>query len=439
LTNDHIDRVSSLKIASFAIGDELLDGRVADGNSKDLGTALSTLGLELCEVRTVPDQRERIEAALRGLSATADVVVTSGGLGPTSDDITAECIARVAGCGIRFDELAYQRMKAMFDSRGIPMPESNRRQAELPATSRTLDNQVGTAPGFVTPLLVDGRTVEVWSFPGVPREYRHLLEGSLIPALRQRVGGGRTLVRRTLRSLGLAESAIGERLAALERDNPDVRVQYRAAFPEVIIRLVTEAAADRAAVAAAEGRVDALQLRAKAAIGDSVWALDDTALEQAIVDALAARGQTLSLAESCTGGLVSKRVTDVSGSSAVFLGGVVSYANAVKVAQLDVPRALLDEHGAVSEPVALAMANGVRARLASTWAVATTGVAGPLGGSDDRPVGTVWFAVAGPHGATAKLKRLPNFGRERIREMAAAWALRLLLDALANSEPLRVP
>lgn len=427
--------MTSLRIAALSIGDELLDGRIKDGNTHDLGNALSALGLELGEARVIPDVRQTIVDTVRALVQNYDIIVTSGGLGPTSDDVTAECLAEAAGCGLRFDEPSFVRMQAMFEGRGIEMPANNRRQAMLPASSRTLVNQMGTAPGFVTPFVVGDRSVEVWSFPGVPREYQHLRDDELLPVLLRRLassGAALTLVRRTLRCLGLAESAIGERLTPLEKAHPDVRVQYRAAFPEIIVRLVLTT--DAEAVAAVNARADALADEARAAIGSSVWGMGDEPLEERVLTAARARGFTVATAESCTGGLVAKRLTDVAGSSDVVLGGVVSYANSAKVGLLDVPQALLDAHGAVSAPVAEAMAAGARARLGASLAVSVSGVAGPGGGSADKPVGTVVFGLATPDGVTSVKKKFPDFGRERVREMAAATALRLLLSALSDTD-----
>lgn len=424
-------KTGKLRIESLAVGDELLDGRIADKNTQDLGDALAALGLELQGARTVPDHRATIVAAVREAAARADIVVTSGGLGPTTDDITAECVAEAAGASLRLDEASFEKIKAMFAFRGIPMPESNRRQAMLPSTSLTLDNEQGTAPGFVTPI----GDAEVWSFPGVPREYHHLLADRLLPRIRERlVAGGEApvLVRRTLRTLGLAESAVGERLASLSAANPDVRVQYRAAFPEILVRLVVEGT-DRVAC---EARADQLLDRARADIGASVYGTGDDPLEVRVLRLLEGRGETLATAESCTGGLVAKLLTDVPGSSSVVTGGVVSYANSAKTAFLDVDTALLEAHGAVSAEVATAMAAGARVRFGSTWSVAITGIAGPSGGTADKPVGLVWFAVAGRHGVEATKKRFPDFGRGRIREMAAATALRLLLEkAQADGAP----
>ena len=427
--------MTSLRIAALSIGDELLDGRIKDGNTHDLGNALSALGLELGEARVIPDVRQTIVDTVRALVQNYDIIVTSGGLGPTSDDVTAECLAEAAGCGLRFDEPSFVRMQAMFEGRGIEMPANNRRQAMLPASSRTLVNQMGTAPGFVTPFVVGDRSVEVWSFPGVPREYQHLRDDELLPVLLQRLassGAALTLVRRTLRCLGLAESAIGERLTPLEKAHPDVRVQYRAAFPEIIVRLVLTV--DAGASAAVNARADTLADEARAAIGSSVWGMGDEPLEERVLTAARARGLTLATAESCTGGLVVKRLTDVAGSSDVVLGGVVSYANSAKVALLDVPEALLEAHGAVSGPVAEAMAAGARARLGASLAVSVSGVAGPGGGSADKPVGTVVFGLVTPDGVTSVKKKFPDFGRERVREMAAATALRLLLSALTGPD-----
>ena len=432
--------MTSLRIAALSIGDELLDGRIKDGNTHDLGNALSALGLELGEARVIPDVRQTIVDTVRALVQNYDIIVTSGGLGPTSDDVTAECLAEAAGCGLRFDEPSFVRMQAMFEGRGIEMPANNRRQAMLPASSRTLVNQMGTAPGFVTPFVVGDRSVEVWSFPGVPREYHHLRDDELLPVLLQRLSSSGaaltlTLVRRTLRCLGLAESAIGERLSSLSAANADVRVQYRVAFPEIIVRLVfTVDATDAGAVAAVNARADALADEARTAIGSGVWGMGDEPLEERVLTAARARGLTVATAESCTGGLVAKRLTDVAGSSDVVLGGVVSYANSAKVGLLDVPQALLDAHGAVSAPVAEAMAAGARARLGASLAVSVSGVAGPGGGSADKPVGTVVFGLATPDGVTSVKKKFPDFGRERVREMAAATALRLLLSALTGPD-----
>jgi nicotinamide-nucleotide amidase len=412
-----------ITVESIAIGDELLDGRVLDGNSKGLGDALSVLGLELTRTTIVNDDRATIAEAVREASARATLIVTSGGLGPTTDDVTAEAIALAAGTDLRLDEDALARVTAMFAARNLPMPDNNRRQAMLPRTSRTLPNAQGTAPGFVTP--VGGAFV--WSFPGVPREYTHLLEEHLLPVLRARMQSrNQAVVRRTIRTIGIGESTVGERLAAFEKAHPDVRVQYRVFYPENLVRLVV--GGPDATIA--DARADALVEEARAAIGRSAYAIGDTSIEERVVHLLVERGETVSVAESCTGGLIAKRLTDVPGSSKAFRGGVVAYANEAKSELLDVDAKLIERDGAVSEGVAKALAEGAQKRLHATWALSSTGIAGPAGGSLDKPVGTVWLGVAGPSGVRAEKKKLPDFGRERIRELATALSLAWLLEEL---------
>lgn len=415
---------SPLIIESLAIGDELLDGRLADTNSRMLAEALSDLGLSLSRAVAVGDHIDDIAAAVREAAGRADVVVTSGGLGPTTDDLTAEGVASAAGCGVRLDEESWQRIQARFAERGFELPPNNRRQAELPETSTTLPNEVGVAPGFLTE--VGG--AEVFSFPGVPREYRWLLEHHLSPRLRERLSRAaeRHQARRTLRCLGITESALGQAMADFEQAHPDVRVQYRTSFPENHLRLVVEGGDP----AETEARADALAAEARGLIGGAVYAIGDKPLEELLLAALTSRGLTLATAESCTGGLIGKVLTDVPGSSTAFLGGVVSYANDVKVAFLDVDANVLADKGAVSEEVAAQMAEGARRRLGATYGVSTTGIAGPGGGSDDKPVGTVWFGLSGPEGTFTKRRWLPFPGRSQIRELAAAVSLRWLLSHL---------
>lgn len=417
-----------LTVESLAIGDELLDGRLADTNSKVLADALSSLGLGLVRAVVIDDDEERIAEAVREAAARADVVVTSGGLGPTSDDLTALGVARAAGCSLRLDEGVWAQIQARFAERGLPLPPNNRRQAELPEAATTLRNGAGVAPGFVTRV----GSAEVFSFPGVPKEYRWLLEHALVPRLKARlethdsVALGEYRAIRTLRCLGITESALGQALVPLEATHSGLRVQYRTHFPENYARLVVTGT-ERAAV---EAEADALAAQARRLIGGAVYGVGEASLEERLLAALTARGATLVTAESCTGGLLGKRLTDVPGSSAAYAGGVVAYANEAKTALLEVDEELLREHGAVSEEVARAMAEGARARLGATFALSTTGVAGPGGGSAEKPVGTVCFGLAGPHGTLTKRRLLPAAGRDAIRELAAAVSLRWLLAHL---------
>jgi len=419
---------SSIVVSCLAIGDELLDGRVADTNSQRLAEALFPLGVRIRTASLVDDDVDTIAAELTRLAAFSDLVVTSGGLGPTTDDLTAEAVAKAAGCSTRLDAPSLARIRARFEERGVPMPPNNEGQALVPDSARAIENGAGISPAFVTRV---GRC-EVWSLPGVPSEYDWFTAHHLVDAVRARVAEGARvhLARATIRCLGITESGLGHALADFERAHPDVRVQYRTKFPENHVRLVVERASDDEAARA----VDALVDEARALIGGAVYAVGEDDLEKLVVDALAARGETLSVGESCTGGLLAGAVTDVAGASAVFAGGVVAYANDAKRALLDVDDALLAAHGAVSEEVARAMAIGARARFSSTWALSITGVAGPGGGTEDKPVGTVCFGLAGPNGASTKRRLLMMPGRARIRQMSVAVALRWLHTELSRRE-----
>jgi nicotinamide-nucleotide amidase len=408
----------AFKVATLAIGDELLDGRLADTNSQRLAETLFELGLSIERAWVVSDDEDVIIEALKTLSATHQLIVTSGGLGPTSDDKTAEAVARAAGCGIRTDQEALASIIERFASRGIPMPDNNKRQAEVPEHSRTYQNGAGISPAFVTAL----GDAEVWSFPGVPSEYDWFTHACLMPALRERLKVGEDrLRRRNLRCLGITESGLAAAVEGFEQAHPEVRVQYRTRFPENHLRLV--AAHD-------DATMDALADEARRAIGGSVYAIGDDDLEVLLIRALTEQDKTVAVAESCTGGLIAARLTDVPGASAALLGGVVAYANSVKEALLDVKSATLEAHGAVSEEVAAEMAVGVRERLGADFGLSVTGVAGPGGGSEDKPVGTVCFGLATADGVSTKRRFLPWLRREWIRQMSASVLMRWLLKEL---------
>ncbi len=404
----------TLKIETLAIGDELLDGRLADTNSQMLARDLVDLGITLSRQTVVGDAVEEIAEAVRRAAERADIVVTSGGLGPTTDDLTAEGVAQAAGVSIRLDEPSWERIQSLFAARGLELPENNRRQAEVPESARILENQKGVAPGFVTEV----GSAEVWSFPGVPREFQHLQAAHLIPHLKERLSAT-SLFTETLRCLGATESKVGSVIEPIEGRYPNLRFQYRAHFPEILLRLV---GSERAEVERAADE-------AEEAIGRSVYGRGEASLAERVLHALEAAGQTLATAESCTGGLIAKTLTDVPGASRVYRGSVVAYEDDVKVALLDVEEATLKAHGAVSQAVATQMAEGARTRLRADWAVSTTGIAGPGGGTLEKPVGTVCIALAGPRGTKARTLHLPIPERERIRSMSAAVALRELLSA----------
>lgn len=410
-----------MRIELLTIGDELLDGTVTDHNAAHIGAALAARGRLVARGTRLPDRLDALVPALREIAARADVCICTGGLGPTDDDLTLEALAAAAGVERRFDEEAWSRIERIYGERRPP--ESNRRQATLPDGARPLYSEVGTAPGVE--VSIGG--CRFFALPGVPREMRWFVERYVLPAIEP--GPIRS---RTLRFVGIGESDLAALIDGLAL--PGVDIAWLTPLPEVHVKL-------RA------GDPDALA-EATAAVRDATRAHyigeGDIGLAEATIAACDAAGWCIGAAESCTGGLVGAALTDVSGSSAVFHGSIVSYANAVKHGVLGVPRWILDSprYGAVSEECARAMAEGARRVLGVDATVAITGVAGPGGGTPEKPVGTVWFAWSGlpaADGASAdptfaELRRFRG-DRERIRRLAVAHALdRLRRAALVAVE-----
>ncbi|HUE97176.1 MAG TPA: CinA family nicotinamide mononucleotide deamidase-related protein, partial [Longimicrobiaceae bacterium] len=340
--------------AVLAIGDELVSGRTIDTNSGFLAQALRAAGVEITGFFTVPDDEDAIVAALTRALADADLVVSSGGLGPTADDLTTACVARLAGVELELDEGSLAEIEERFRSRGLEMPPNNRKQALFPTGSRILPNPDGTAPGFIREIPRVAGIGFVACLPGVPREMRRITEESLVPWVAGQAGG-MYLASRVFSTVGLSESRLDELLAGVV-ETAEARVSFRAAFPRLQIRLSLATAT----VEEGEHRLERLEQRVRERLGDHLYAVGDVGLEETVGALLASRSLTLGVAESCTGGLIGHRLTEVPGSSAYFSGGIVAYSNELKVALLGVSRATLDAHGAVSEPAALEMARGVR-------------------------------------------------------------------------------
>lgn len=395
----------------IAIGDELLSGETVDSNSSYLDGLLEPRGYRVLRHLTVPDDVDAIAEAFTEATARAELVLSTGGLGPTQDDLTLEGLAGALGCPLELHEPTLEAIRARFRAFGRTMTPNNERQARLPVIGEPLDNEVGTAPGF-TAELGDAR---VYAMPGVPREVRWLMKHRVLPRLPVPEAAR---VRRTLKVLGLGESKLETKITEIVRAHPDVRFGYRTMGLENHVKLMAEGEG-------AEARLDAAEVAVRAELGPRYYGKDEETLESILRDRLTEANQTVAVAESCTGGLVGKRLTDLPGSSAYLVGGVVAYDNSVKSGVLGVPEADLEAHGAVSEPVARAMAEGVRRVLGADWGLATTGIAGPSGGTEDKPVGTVWMAVAGADGTEAKQIRLPG-DRAQVRERTAA----LVLDQL---------
>lgn len=392
----------------LTIGDELLSGEVVDTNASWLDGQLAEWGWIVRRHTTVLDDVEAISAALLEAAGAAELVVVSGGLGPTQDDVTLAALARALGVGLVEHAPTVASLRARAERLGRALTPNNLRQAQVPAVGEVLPNAVGTAPAFTARLL----GAEVYLLPGVPRELRYLAEH----VVRPRVSRGQPAVyRRTLKVIGLGESQLEHALGSAVGGWTGVRVGFRTLGVENHLKL---------AASSPEGLAPAVEA-ARAALGAQVFGEDEQTIEAVVLAALSARGQTLATAESCTGGLVSQRLTRVPGASSALLGGAVVYANALKVSLAGVPEALLIAHGAVSEPVARALAEGIRARAQATWGVSTTGIAGPGGGTPEKPVGLVWIAVAGPDRTEARELRLGG-EREQIQAGAAAHALELL-------------
>jgi len=406
----------------IAIGSEMLTPFRSDTNSLFLTARLNELGIELARKTIVGDDRTQLTDAIASALSRAQVVITIGGLGPTADDLTRECAAEVLDRTMLRDDGIAAQLVARFRARGMVMPQVNLRQAMVIAGATILPNSRGTASGQW--IERDGKHLIL--LPGPPRELETMFSDAVFPALRSRLP--RTfLKRRQLRMTGLTESAAEEIAAPIYTQYTNPVTTILASLGEIQLHL-TSTADDEAE---AQSRVDTLATQLENALGSVVFSKDGQSLESVIGCALTAKGASLAVAESCTGGLLGERITSIPGSSTYFLGGVISYANTAKHDLLDVPASVLDEHGAVSEAVARLMAEGARNRMRSTYALAITGVAGPGGGSADKPVGLVYIALATPENTLVERKK---FGGERepIRWQAAQAALDLLRRHLAG-------
>ncbi len=403
----------------LAIGDELVHGGLLDTNSRHLAEEIERLGAVVHRMTVVGDDPGRLRDAIDGACRRADVVLATGGLGPTLDDRTRDVVAGILGESLRFDDASWQQILAWFERFQRPVPDSNRRQAELPASATPLTNTVGTAPGFSVRL----HDATLFVMPGVPREMKVMLRDEVLPAIAA-MGGLTPTAQRLLRVLGPSEAMLGEAVGDLMEPGRNPAVGVTASGGLLTLRVV--ATAPTLAEAEAMCEETAASLRPK--LGSWMFAEGEAELPELVLARLQRDNRSIAFAESCTGGLCAARLTDVAGSSAVMLGGVVAYSNAAKVALLDVPQALLDEHGAVSEPVARAMAEGARQRFGSDCAYATTGIAGPSGGSDHKPVGTVCFGYADAAHAKAWTVPIPGLGRSFVRDRAVFEVWRDLMQ-----------
>jgi nicotinamide-nucleotide amidase len=406
-----------LTASILAIGDEIVSGITVDSNSAFLADALRSIGIESVGGFSVADDETALARALERALIDADVVLTTGGLGPTADDLTTAVVARVAGRDLRTDEESLRRIEERFRSRNIPMPPNNAKQALIPVGATIVPNPTGTAPGFICPVDLPDRTRHIICLPGVPGEMRRMAVETVLPWLRERAGEQR-FGSRVFSTFGLSESRLDELLAGAI-DPGEARLSFRAAFPRMQTRVVVSGSDEREI----GERLDRLEARVRERLGSAVYAIGDEGMEETVVRLLTEQGRTVAVAESCTGGLIGSRITDVAGSSRVFLLGVIAYANEAKVRQLGVPEATLAEHGAVSVATAEAMARGVREAAGADLGLATTGIAGPGGGTPEKPVGTVCVALVWEGGAWSKRYDLGTRERDWVKQMTAQIAL----------------
>jgi nicotinamide-nucleotide amidase len=409
-----------MHIEVVTIGDELLLGYTIDTNAAHLARALAAEGVEITRRTTVGDSADAIAVAVREGLDRAGAVITTGGLGPTSDDLTKPSIASLFGRGMVLDEehLAWmqERFTRLFQR---PMPAANRQQAMLPAGARKLRNNHGSAPGI---WLEDDRGRWVAMLPGVPREMRGMLADTLVPLIRARLGEERRVVRsRTLRTTGVGESFIADRVAAIDGGVGDAGLSYLPNAEGTDLRLTVRGAAPDEA----DRRLAISADRLRGVVGDAVYGEDGADLAAVVLELCRGRGLTIGVAESCTGGLLGARLTAIPGSSDVVLGGVIAYSDVLKTSLLRVPEALVEAHGAVSEPVVRAMASGARAATGASIGVGITGIAGPGGGTEEKPVGTVW--IASDLNGTLEARRLRLIGdRAEVRQRAAQAVLEMV-------------
>ncbi|XXF79508.1 CinA family nicotinamide mononucleotide deamidase-related protein [Myxococcaceae bacterium GXIMD 01537] len=410
-----------MRVEFLCTGDELVTGLTTDTNSPYAEARLFDLGVKVERVQLVGDVRPDITRALMEASARADVVLVSGGLGPTADDFTAECAAAAAGVPLveRADVLEW--LKARYAKRGMPLNPGALRMTRVPEGSEVVRNPVGSAPMFIVRL----GACELFFLPGVPSEYRALVDGEFLPRVRaklEREPGRVYRAFRLLRTVGIPESQLDGRVAPLAPRHPRVVFGFRTDAPENHLKLMAEAPSQ----AGADAALAAAEAECREVLGPLVYGADADAYAPVLVGLLRAAKRTLATAESCTGGLVAQQVTAVPGASDVFVGGAVSYSEKMKQAWVGVPAEVLARHSAVSRETALAMAEGVRAACGASLGVSVTGYAGPGGGTAEDPVGTVYVALAA-EGHPSRCDRLTLPGdRDRVRLFAASHALEMV-------------
>jgi nicotinamide-nucleotide amidase len=405
----------------LSIGDELALGQTVDTNTAYLAARLAERGIKTIYHQTLADDEVLIAGALSDASVAADLVLVTGGLGPTKDDLTRQALARAMGVELHEDANSLKQIEAFFAGRSKPMSESNRVQALLPVGSTGIKNDCGTAPGIRATL---GKAT-IFVMPGVPHEMRGMYDSAVLPTLEELGGGGMVILTTKINTFGLGESAVGQMLGDLmdRAGNPTVGTTVAGGIVSVRIR------SEFPDAAVAQQQLDATAAEVEKRLGAIVFGRDEQTLAATLLDELRMARLTIATAESCTGGLIGTMLTDIPGSSDVYAGGWVTYTNAIKISQLGVPTELIETHGAVSGQTVCAMAAGALERSGADIALSVSGIAGPGGGTPDKPVGTVWLGIASrrarvvPH-IEAVMAKFPG-DRASVRNRAAMCALQM--------------
>lgn len=407
----------------LSTGDELTTGKVVDTNSTYIADCLFALGIEVSAVLKVGDDKDKLLWALRQARNFADIVIGTGGLGPTADDLTTAMVAEFLGVGLRQDDDVAKALKARFEKREVPWTANNLKQALFPEGAVIIPNPVGTAPGFRADL-GDGKNL-LW-LSGVPHEMTAMLRETVLPWISATNGSQSQISQAIFKIHGITESKLDDLVKPLDLGG-SAKLSFRAHFPDLTLRLTVTGGASQAA------KFASLRNQIGTILGDSVYAENDSIMEEVVGRLLCEKRQTLALAESCTGGLISQRITRIAGSSAYFLAGAVTYSNQEKIRALGVSPATLERFGAVSQETALEMSAGIRERTGASIGLSVTGIAGPSGGSPEKPVGTVWVSIAKANFHQAKLLKLMVLtDRERIIQGTSQAALNWLRIVLAQ-------
>jgi nicotinamide-nucleotide amidase len=405
------------------IGDELLSGSRLDTNSAYLAQRLDGIGLDIRYKTTTGDNMDQLVEALTLALRRANIVITTGGLGPTDDDITKKAICKVFKRNLIFHEEVLEDLKKRFAARGIKMPSINQNQALLPQGARFLANRFGSALGIV----IEEQGKFLCAMPGVPNEMQAMTDEELVPLLQLRPTIGVT-IRHQLRTTGIMESALAEIIRPILKIPEGATLSYLPSYRGVDLCIKAAGAVEEDVRSTVRAIADAI----REAVREYIYTEDNRELEEIVGRLLIERHKTLATAESCTGGLLGGRITRVSGSSQYYLGGVVAYADEVKTARLGVPRELIDRHGAVAAETAQAMADGVRLMLKADIGIGVTGIAGPTGATEGKPVGTVFIGLATAKGVSARQFSL-GFDRESVRERAVTAALEMVRRELLKN------